>query len=720
MLRCAFQRLLCPPPIYRRIHWLYLSTSTPNRGSLLGDKNILLMGPPGAGKTTVGRILAHKLGLPAVDIDDDVLEPTWNMPVAAKLASVGGQRFLEEEGKALCNFSASGCVISLSGSNPLDTLAMQHIKRSGIVVYLDVDAEDIIQRLARMKVNRVVGQEAGIPMKNILRYRKQFYEKWFDIRVLCGRGETVLEVADKVLNVLERYNNPDKYISTRSNDASKSVYFSDVAVVGMAKDGGLYVPQNGFPKLEANEWVRLVDKPYHERAFVLLEKCIHPHDISGPDLKAMVMKAYGSNFASEDVAPVRHLMGNQYIQELFHGPTASFKDLALQLMPQLFAQCLPPMCNFLVLVATSGDTGSAVLSGFSGLKDVHKHKTGVLVFFPGDGVSEIQRRQMTGLWEGNVRAVSVGADFDFCQRSIKQMFGTPELTGHLAVEYGTLLNTANSINWARLLPQVVYHTSSYLDLCRGGVISFGDPVDVCIPTGNFGNAMSAIYAKSMGLPIRKVICASNHNCVITDFITTGSYNLHNRPLLPSISPAIDILKSSNLERFIYHTSHGDSHLVKELFTSLDRQQHFSVSEKLLENIQEDVSAGSCSENECLEAIRAVYENTGYIMDTHTAVAKVVGDRLQDDSCPLIISATAHYGKFAPAVFKALGISGIPEDPAEQLKQLNGLAGEPGMHTELLKCLDEGSEQGQRGCEADYEKMVEEVEDMIQESFLKVV
>ncbi|KAK7881559.1 hypothetical protein WMY93_029968 [Mugilogobius chulae] len=269
---------------------------------------------------------------------------------------------------------------------------------------------------------------------------------------------------------------------------------------------------------------------------------------------------------------------------------------------------------------------------------------------------------MMATWEGNVRAVSVGADFDFCQRSIKQMFGQAELTGHLAVEYGTLLSTANSINWARLLPQVIYHASSYLDLCRRGVISFGEPADVCIPTGNFGNAMSAIYAKNMGIPIRKIICASNRNRVITDFFTTGTYDLRGRPLLPSMSPAIDILKSSNLERFIHHVSDGDGHLVKELFTSLEQKEQFSVSEKLLGKMREEVLAGSCSENECLATIRAVYEQTGYLMDTHTAVGKVVGDRLQDGACPLIISSTAHYGKFAPAVFEALGVQNVPEEP----------------------------------------------------------
>lgn len=667
----------------------------------------------------MGRIVAHKLGLPAVDMDDDILEPTWNMPVASKRASVGGKRFLEEEGKALCNFSASGCVVSLSGSNPLDALAMHHIKQSGVVVYLDVDSEDIIDRLARMKVNRIVGQEEGVPMMNILRYRKQFYEKWLDIRVLCGRGETVTEVADKVIDTLERYNTAETYISTRSNDTSKRTYFSDVVVDGLANDGGLYVPKNGFPKLEPCEWVRLIDKSYQERALILLEKCIHPSDVSALDLKAMVTRAYGSNFASKDIAPVRHLTDNQYIQELFHGPTASFKDLALQLMPQLFAHCLPPMCNFLVLVATSGDTGSAVLSGFSALREVYKHKTGVMVFFPELGVSEIQRRQMVSAYEGNVRAVSVKSDFDFCQRSIKRMFGQAELTGHLAVEYMTLLSTANSINWARLLPQVVYHTSSYLDLCRSGVISFGAPVDVCIPTGNFGNAMSALYAKNMGIPIRKVICASNRNRVITDFISTGAYDLRTRALMPSLSPAIDILKSSNLERLIHHLSDGDSHLVKELFTSLDRQGFFSVSEQLHYRICEQLSAGCCSEEECLATIRDVYKQTGYIIDTHTAVAKAVGDRLQDASYPMVICSTAHYGKFAPAVFEALGIQNVPQEPLEQLKELNGVAKVPEVHRDLMKCLEESSPRGHRSCEADYGEMVEEVEHMIQDSFLKV-
>ncbi|KAM4718281.1 threonine synthase-like 1 isoform 1-T2 [Anableps anableps] len=710
-----------------RCHLCQLSTSKSwfsTKFTPLGGKNILLMGPPGAGKTTVGKIVALKLGLPAIDVDDDVLETMWKMPVAAKLAEVGGRRFLEEEGRTLCNFSASGCIISLTGSNPLHAEAMQHMKQNGLVVYLDVDSEDIIERLGRMKVNRIVGQEEGVSMRDILLFRKQFYEKWLDVRVFCGRGDTVEEVAEKILRAVERYQEHDEetYVSTRcggSELSDRKTYFSDVVIEGLAADGGLYVPKKGFQKVPKSEWLRLISMSYPEKASVLLEKCIHPLDVSALDLRNMVFKAYGANFSSERVAPVKHLVENQYVQELFHGPTASFKDLALQLMPQLFAHCLPPMCNFLILVATSGDTGSAVLSGFSRLSGTDRHRTSVLVFFPEEGVSQIQKLQMTSFREGNARAVSVLSDFDFCQKSIKRMFGESGLTGHLAVEYGTVLSTANSINWARLLPQVVYHSSCYLDLCRDGVVNFGEPVDVCIPTGNFGNAMSALYAKQMGIPLRKVICASNHNRVVADFITTGRYDLQDRPLQLSHSPAIDILKSSNLERFIHHVSDRSSRLVKDLFTRLDTQKHFQLPEHLLGKMQQEVQAGWCSEDDCLAAIQSLHTQTGYLMDTHTAVAKVVADRLQDGSCPTVLCSTAHYGKFAPAVFKALQIQNVPQDPTEQLKELEAAASGPEAHREMMKCLRERGRRGHGVCQADYSVLVEEVESMIQDSFLKV-
>lgn len=685
------------------------------------------MGPPGAGKTTVGRLLAKKLAMPVIDIDDDVLEKAWLMPVAEKLSRVGGERFLEEEGETVCTFSASGSVISLTGSNPLHSAAMQHLRKGGLVVYLDVDTDDIIQRLTRMKVNRIVGQEAGTPMKDILMYRKQFYERWLDIRVLCGIGDTIEEVTEKVLRALNRYQDSDSetFISTRSSVTAvggsevESKYFSDVVVEGLAPDGGLYVPKGGFPKLEPRQWECLAKMAYPERACAILEQCIHPTDVSPLELGRMVKRAYNSStFSSEAIAPVRHLVHNHYVLELFHGPTASFKDLALQLMPRLFAHCLPQMCNYLILVATSGDTGSAVLSGFGSLDAGARQRVGVLVFFPEHGVSEIQKLQMTGIREGNARAVSVVSDFDFCQKAIKRMFGDADVAGHLAVEYATLLSTANSINWARLLPQVVYHASAYLDLLRDGVVAFGDPVDVCIPTGNFGNAMSALYAKQMGVPIRRVICASNLNCVVADFINTGRYDLRGRKLVPSHSPAIDILKSSNLERFVYHMSGGDGGLVRDLFACLEKHQYFEVSRELLQRMHGDVLADWCSEEECLATIRDVYSQTGYIMDTHTAVAKTVADRLQDRNVPVLLCSTAHYGKFAPAVLGALGREDVPAEPLEQLRALGSAETVPQMHTALLQCLRESQRQPHRVCQADFHVLTEEVEAMIQDSFLK--
>lgn len=684
-------------------------------------RNILLMGPPGAGKTCVGRIVGQRLGMPVIDIDDDVLERTWGMSVADKLSEIGGDGFIEEEGKAVCRFTATGSVISLTGSNPLHSDAMQHLKRSGLVVYLDVDTEDIMQRLSRMKVNRIVGQESGVSMREILHYRKQFYEKWLDARVLCGTGDSLEDVADKVLRTLVRFEDSESemFVSTRSQMSSEPKFFSDVVIEGLAPDGGLYVPKKGFPKLEPSEWLRISNMPYAARAVAILENCIHPMDVSPVDLSAMVCRAYGQNFANPSVVPLKHLTEHQYLLELFHGPTASFKDLALQLMPQLFAHCLPQMCNYLILVATSGDTGSAVLNGFRNLKDIDRERIGVLVFFPENGVSEIQKLQMTGFQEGNAKSISVLSDFDFCQRSIKRMFGDSSLIGHLAVEFATVLSTANSINWARLLPQVVYHCSAYVDLIRNGTLKFGDPIDVCIPTGNFGNAMSALYAKQMGIPIRKVICASNHNCIISDFIASGEYDLRNRKLLVSNSPAIDILKSSNLERFIHHASDGDGSLIRDLFLNLERDRFFKVSETLLQKINLEVQAGWCSEDDCLRAIREMYATTGYIMDTHTAIGKVVADRMHDKTCPLVICSTAHHGKFAPAVLKALQCQNIPEDPVEQLDKLCTIGGREQMHDALLKCMRNDRHHPHKVCQADYNELTDEVETMIQDSFLRV-
>ncbi|OXB57855.1 hypothetical protein ASZ78_013958 [Callipepla squamata] len=707
-----FSRLLT----FEQISKLWFSSH-----SLAGSKNIILMGPPGAGKTTVGRIIGQKLGCPVIDIDDDVLETAWNMSVSEKLQDIGNEQFLEEEGKALLEFSASGSVISLTGSNPMHTAGMQHVKRNGIVVYLDVPTMVIMSRLKSMKVDRIVGQGPAASLKDILQFRKQFYRRWYDVRVLCGGSMAAEVVAEKVLDAVKRYQNSEEetYISTRSTQRNSLKYFSDVIIEGIASDGGLFVPEKGFPELTAEEWQMLIEATYAERAQVMLERCIHPADIPASKLREIIGTAYGENFTCSKIAPVRHLTGNQFLLELFHGPTASFKDFALQMMPHIFAYCIPRSCNYLVLVATSGDTGSAVLDGFSRLHDTDKQRIAVMSFFPEDGVSPIQKSQMIGCQKENAWSVGVRSDFDFCQTAVKKIFTNSDYTGYLTVEYGTALAAANSINWARLLPQVVYHASAYLDLVHQGIITFGDPVDICVPTGNFGNILAALYAKMMGIPIRKCICASNENNVLTDFIRTGFYDLRGRKLVPTFSPAIDILKSSNLERYLHLIADGDGQLVPQLYNQLENQGHFQLRKGLLAKLQQDLVAGWCSEEDCLAAIHSVYSTTGYILDTHTAVAKVVADRLQDRTCPIIISSTAHYSKFAPAILRALRITEIKQNPLSQLHLLSSYSPLPPVHWGLLETLKKNENEGHRVCAADLSMLMSCMETLIQNHFLKV-
>ncbi|XP_060048307.1 threonine synthase-like 1 isoform X2 [Erinaceus europaeus] len=683
------------------------------------------MGPPGAGKTTVGRIVGQKLGCCVIDVDDDILEKTWNMSVSEKLQDVGNEQFLEEEGKAVLNFSASRSVIALTGSNPMHDASMWHLKKNGIIIYLDVPLIDIVNRLRSMKIERIVGQSPGTSMKDLLKSRRCYYKKWFDTRVFCESGASPEEVADKVLTAVKRYLDADSetFISTRHfatqgcQQKVSAKFFSEAVIEGLASDGGLFVPEKEFPKLSCGEWKSLVGATYVERAQILLEKCIHPADIPATRLGEMIENAYGENFACSKIAPIRHLSGNQFILELFHGPTGSFKDLSLQLMPHLFAHCIPPTCNYMILVATSGDTGSAVLNGFSRLSKNDQQRIAVTTFFPENGVSQFQKAQIIGSQKENGWAVGVKSDFDFCQAAIKRIFQDSDFTGFLTMEYGTTLSSANSINWGRLLPQVVYHASAYLDLVSQGFISFGNPVDVCIPTGNFGNILAAVYAKMMGIPIRKFICASNQNHVLTDFIKTGHYDLRERKLAHTFSPSIDILTCSNLERHLHLMADKDGQLMAKLFNQLEEQRHFQIEKILMEKLQRDLIADWSSEGECLAAIHSTYNTCGYILDPHTAVAKVVADRMQDKSCPVIVSSTAHYSKFAPAILQALKIEAISQTCSSQLYLLNSYNALPPPHEALLERMKLQEKMDYQVCAADVNVLKSQVEKLIQSQFL---
>ncbi|XP_022302794.1 threonine synthase-like 1 isoform X3 [Crassostrea virginica] len=666
--------------------------------------NIILMGSPGSGKSTVARILAQKLNKPSIDIDNDVLEPMWGVKISEKLKEKGSKYFIEEEGKALMTVKAENSIISLTGSNPLNDQAMRYIASTGYVIFLDYPAKGILQRLHKMKIDRIVGQEIGTPLADILDHRQITYEQAYDIRILCEENESPESVSEKVIVALKVLEEDQGYVSTRQDKNSVNTQertsLGEILLQGLAPDGGLYVPALQIPILSKGEWSRLVNIGYRDRALRIMERLMNPCDLHPSKLRIFLERAYNSEtFDNEKIFPVRHLQDNQFLLELFHGPTASFKDAALQLMPQMFVDALrnnEPLNNssrYIILVATSGDTGSAVLDGFR--RHAEGSGVGVIVLFPEHGISEVQRLQMTAMSGGNVQVLGIEGDFDLCQTMVKKAFQDQNLATWLSENGNFRLryrNAANSITWGRLLPQIVFQVSAYLDLVEQKVISLGDEVDVCIPTGNFGNILGAYYAQAMGIPFRRLICASNANNTLTEFINTGVYDIRARQIQKTQSPAIDILKASNLERFLYHMSDRNDQLVRKCFKELEENQCFEVSGQLLKDIQKSLVGKWCSEAECVNTIKKCFETTGYLLDPHTAIAKFVADLVNDGDVPMIINATAHCSKFAPQVLRALGHKKEIKDKtvSEMFDMLHKITESPSMHSKLEECVKSSS------------------------------
>ncbi|KAK2550901.1 Threonine synthase-like 1 [Acropora cervicornis] len=677
--------------------------------------NIILMGSPGAGKTTVGRILGHHLGREVIDVDDDVLEKVWGISVAEKLSEVGSHGFVDAEGQAVMQFSASDSVISLSGSNPMHREAMNYIKSLGDVIYLDVADDDILNRLAAMKVNRIIGQNEGISMSEILQYRKQFYESSYDVRVSCARGDSAEEIANKTLKTLKETQDEIGFISTREERAETDERpgFLDVVLEGLAPDGGLFVPRRQLPFFTEGQWERFVDCSYQERALRILEAWVSPSDLHPSSLRTMIDLAYSTNFQHEAIAPVIKLNDQFFIQELFHGPTASFKDLALQLTPQFFSEGVSrkatsgEQVKYLILVATSGDTGSAVLEGFKGSSNIK-----VLVLYPQKGISTVQKSQMTAADGRNTCVIGVESDFDFCQSSIKTIFNDLPFSKKLMDSHNVKLSAANSLNWGRLLPQVVYHASAYLDLVKSGVISMGEAADLCVPTGNFGNILGAYYAKAMGIPLNNLICASNENNILTEFFRAGSYNMASRRLKQTISPSIDILKSSNLERLLYHATENNGAAVAHWMASLEEDKYFKVSDDIRKELSTIFKADCTTDDKYLKTLKSTHEQTGYILDTHTAVAMDIASRFAHASMPMIVSATAHYSKFAYDVLRGLGEFPSCHEPRSLFFSLKKLDARPAMHANLEAVVSRPQiHKGQ--CEANVNAVMNQVESFVE-------
>lgn len=456
------------------------------------------------------------------------------------------------------------------------------------------------------------------------------------------------------------------YTSTRDNSLSVS---SSVAISqGISKEGGLFVPCE-FPKFSLDKIKEMVSMSYIERAKLVLREYLT--DFSEEELDYCVNGAYkASKFSSEKVAPVVNIGGNENILELWHGPTCAFKDMALQLLPYLMTVSAKKAVNgkeIVILVATSGDTGKAALEGFKNVEN-----TKILVFYPVDGVSKMQKLQMATQEGDNVAVCAINGNFDDAQSAVKSIFTNNEIKAKLS-EKNMMFSSANSINWGRLVPQIVYYFSAYCDLAEQGRINVGDMINVVVPTGNFGNILAAYYAKRMGLPIKKLICASNSNNVLTDFLSTGEYN-KIREFYTTTSPSMDILISSNLERLLYHISGNNDKLISELMNSLQAEGRYSIDDNMQKSIKEDFAAGFADENSVKETIK----EHDYLFDTHTSVAvKVYEDYVKKtgDDITTVIDSTASPYKFPKSVYTAkLGTDTFNGDEFDALVELNALTG----------------------------------------------
>lgn len=459
------------------------------------------------------------------------------------------------------------------------------------------------------------------------------------------------------------------FTSTRDN---LQVTAAQAIARGISREGGLFVPSE-FPAVSAEMLEKLVSMNYKERAAALLSEYLTA--FTPEEVEYCVNGAYTGTFDNDLPAPVRTLDGGKHILELWHGPTCAFKDLALQILPFLLtvsARKSAPDKTIVILVATSGDTGKAALAGFADVPG-----TRIVVFFPQNGVSPMQQLQMTTQKGENVAVCAIEGNFDDAQTGVKKIFGDAEMQKFLTA--GNMeFSSANSINFGRLAPQIVYYFSAYCDLAASGKIKLGDAVNVTVPTGNFGNILAAYYAKRMGLPVNKFICASNKNNILTDFLTTGVYD-RNRPFYTTSSPSMDILISSNLERLLYHLYGNDAKATAELMAQLNSTGRYSVAPHILAELKKEFYAGFCDEEATAATIGKLFKEEKYLCDTHTAVAvKVYEDYRKEtgDETPCIIASTASPFKFAASVLSAIDASGVPEDGFELLEKLSKVSGAP--------------------------------------------
>lgn len=472
------------------------------------------------------------------------------------------------------------------------------------------------------------------------------------------------------------------YISTRGN--YHPVHASEAIRLGMVPGGGLFVPEK-VPALDDVKINGMAEQAYQEIAQTILE--LYLDDFTGEEIRDIIAKSYNeTNFDREDIAPLVKLDNHTYILELWHGPTAAFKDMALQIMPRLLTKSVEKSGTqeeVIILVATSGDTGKAALEGFKNVPGLR-----IIVFYPFGGVSKVQELQMSTAEGSNVSVVAVKGNFDDCQTAVKEVFADPKFNQLLA-SHKMVFSSANSINWGRLLPQIVYYFWGYAQLLKKGEITPGDKINVVVPTGNFGNILAGFYAYLMGLPVNKFICASNENKVLTDVINKGVYD-RRREFYKTISPSMDILISSNFERFLFEVSGHDGDKIVDWYRQLHEEGCFTIDEKYREKWQGLLIGDYATDEETKDEIKKTFRDTEYVLDTHTGVGvKVYRDYAEKtgDKTKTIIDATANPYKFNKAVLEAIGGKEQVENKDEFsiVEELNRISGMP-IHR-ALKDLD---------------------------------
>ena len=465
------------------------------------------------------------------------------------------------------------------------------------------------------------------------------------------------------------------YHSTRNSEETATA--SEAILKGLTSDGGLFVPDS-IPKLNVS-LEDLTQMSYQEIAYAVMKEFLT--DFTEEELKTCINNAYDSKFDTEEIAVTKKVDGAYYL-ELFHGATIAFKDMALSILPHLLvtsARKNNVKNEIVILTATSGDTGKAALAGFADVPG-----TKIIVFYPKSGVSPIQEKQMVTQKGDNTYVIGIKGNFDDAQTGVKKMFSNKELA-KVMNDNGFQFSSANSINIGRLVPQVVYYVKAYADLLKQGALKAGEPMNVVVPTGNFGNILASYYAKQMGIPIGKFVCASNKNKVLFDFFETGKYD-RNREFYVTTSPSMDILISSNLERMIYRIAGNDAKQCAKFMAALTKDGEYVITDAMKAELSEFFGAFG-SEEETAVKIKEVYDKEGYVMDTHTAVAAVAYDKYKaatgDDKTPTVIASTASPYKFTRSVMDAIDPAYDAEDDFELVDELNKVS-----KTEIPKAIEE--------------------------------